>query len=295
MTQTPDLHTHSTASDGTLTPDALIRRAARAGVEVIALTDHDTTAGWAEAEAAAHELGIRLIAGVEISVSWRGRTLHILGLNLDPREPQLCAGLSELVDYRDWRAEEIGRRLAKQGIPGAYEGAKTFSNGRLIGRTHFARYLVAQGHARDLRDVFNRFLVSGKPGHVSGEWTSLESATRWIRGAGGRAVIAHPARYKLTRSRLLTLIGEFRECGGVGLEVVSGSHGRDEVLTFGALTRELGLYASAGSDFHGPDNPWFDLGRLPALPAGCVPIWEHWHPPLAEDADRARTRRLARA
>jgi 3',5'-nucleoside bisphosphate phosphatase len=276
MMQSPDLHTHSTASDGTLSPDSLMRRASGAGVQVIALTDHDTTDGLAEAQITADALGIRLIPGVEISVTWGGRTVHVVGLNIDPENPELQDGLSRLLAYRGWRAEEIGRRLAKQGIEGAYEGARAFSNGRLIGRTHFARYLVQQGRATDLRDVFSRFLVTGKPGHVPGEWATLEDATRWIRGAGGQAVIAHPARYKLTRTRLLKLLGELRECGGAGLEVVSGSHSRDEILTFASVAREQCLLASAGSDFHGPDNPWIDLGRLPALPAGCTPIWHDW-------------------
>jgi 3',5'-nucleoside bisphosphate phosphatase len=274
--QSPDLHSHSTASDGTLTPDALMRRACACGVQVIALTDHDTTEGLAEARVAADGLGIRLVAGVEISVTWAGRTVHVVGLNIDPDDPDLQLGLSRLIAYRAWRAEEIGRRLAKKGIDGAYQGAKDFSNGRLIGRTHFARFLVAQGFATDLRDVFNRYLVSGKPGHVTGEWATLEQATRWITGSGGQAVIAHPARYKLTRTRLLKLIGEFRECGGVGLEVVSGSHSRDEILTFGTVARDQRLLASAGSDYHGPENPWVDLGRLPALPKGCTPIWDGW-------------------
>lgn len=272
----PDLHSHSTASDGTLTPDALMRRACACGVQVIALTDHDTTEGLAQARDSAQELGIQLIAGVEISVTWGGRTIHLVGLNINPNDADLQAGLNRLIDYRGWRAQEIGRRLAKQGIENAYEGAKAFSNGRLIGRTHFARFLVAQGHAKDLRDVFNRYLVTGRPGHVSGEWATLEQATRWITASGGQAVIAHPARYKLTRTRLLKLIGEFRECGGVGLEVVSGSHSRDEVFTFGTLARDQRLLASAGSDYHGPENPWIDLGRLPALPPVCTPIWRDW-------------------
>jgi 3',5'-nucleoside bisphosphate phosphatase len=282
MIKSPDLHSHSTASDGTLTPNALIQRACASGVRVIALTDHDTTEGLAEARAAADALGLRLIPGVEISVTWGGRTVHIVGLKVDPENVALQAGLSRLLAYRGWRAEEIGRRLAKQGIEDAYEGAKAFSNGRLIGRTHFARFLVAQGRALDLRDVFNRYLVNGKPGHVSGEWATLEEATRWITGAGGQAVIAHPARYKLTRTRMLKLLGEFRECGGAGLEVVSGSHSRDEILNFGSLSRDQRMLASAGSDYHGPENPWIDLGRLPGLPPACTPIWHDW-PELDEE------------
>lgn len=271
-----DLHTHSTASDGTLSPSALLERAAAAGVDVLALTDHDTTAGVAEARAAAAAVGVELVAGVEISVTWGHRTIHLVGLNIDPEHRDLQDGLRRLIAYRAWRAEEIGRRLAKAGIQDAYEGAKRHAHGQLVGRTHFARFLVETGRAADLRDVFNRYLVNGRPGHVAGDWASLEEATTWVREAGGEAVIAHPARYKLTRRRLLQLIGEFRECGGVALEVVSGSHSRDDILTFAALAREQRLLASCGSDYHGPDNPWIEVGRLPELPKGCTPVWSHW-------------------
>jgi 3',5'-nucleoside bisphosphate phosphatase len=281
MNTSPDLHTHSTASDGTLTPEALVGRAAAAGVTLLALTDHDTTEGLGEAAAAARALGIVLVPGVEISVTWGAGTIHVVGLGIDPDDPGLAAGLAGLRAFRAWRAEEIGRRLAKQGIMGAYEGARALSNGRLIGRTHFARFLVGQRHAVDERSVFKHFLVNGKPGHVPGAWASLDQAVDWIRGAGGLAVIAHPARYRLTRTRLRLLIGRFKELGGVGLEVVSGSHSRDEMLAFGQLAREQRLLASAGSDFHGPQltlsaQPWMDLGRLPALPEGCTPIWRDW-------------------
>ena len=185
-------------------------------------------------------------------------------------------GLADLRKFRDWRAEEIGRRLAKDGIHGAYEGARELSNGRLISRTHFARFLVAQGHAPDLRRVFRRFLVHGKPGHVAGEWASLADAVGWIRAAGGQAVIAHPARYRLTRSKLRRLIGEFAELGGTALEVVSGSHSRDDYFTMAMHARDFGLLASAGSDYHGPEHPWIELGHLPALPIGCKAIWKDW-------------------
>lgn len=277
----PDLHTHSTASDGTLTPRALIERAAAAGVGVLALTDHDTTDGLAEAQAAAHELGIVLIPGVEISVTWNARTIHVVGLKLDAGNPQLSQGLAAALAFRAWRAEEMGRRLAKHGIADAYEGARALSNGTLIGRTHFARFLVRQRIAADTGEVFKRFLTSGKPGHVAGEWATLETAVGWIRAAGGQAVLAHPARYSLTRTRMQRLLGEFRECGGVGIEVVTGSHSRDDAFNFARHAREQRLLASAGSDYHGPENPWLDLGRLPALPEGCRPIWHDW-PEMAD-------------
>jgi hypothetical protein len=273
MHKVPDLHTHSTASDGTLTPTALLERAAAAGVGTLALTDHDTVAGVAEAQTAAARLGVQLIPGVEVSVTWGGRTVHVVGLDLDPGCPTLLAGLAGLQEHRVWRAEEIGRRLAASGYTGALEGARRHAAGSLIGRTHFARFLVEQGAAADIRDVFKRYLVSGKPGHVAGEWTTLEQAVGWIRAAGGSAVIAHPARYDFTRTKMLRLLGEFRECGGCGLEVVSGSHSRDDYFVFARYANEQGFYASAGSDYHGPEKPWIELGRLPVLPEGCTPIW----------------------
>ena len=273
MQKTPDLHTHSTASDGTLTPGELVARAAAAGVEVMALTDHDTLDGIAEALRAARETELRLIPGVEVSVTWGGRTVHVVGLDLDPGSDVLLEGLARLQDYRIWRAEEIARRLEQAGFPGALEGARAEAGDGLIGRTHFARFLVRRGAAGDVRGVFQRFLVKGKPGHVAGEWSTLEQAVGWIRAAGGDAVIAHPARYKFTRSKMIRLLGEFRECGGRGLEVVSGSHSRDDYFVFARHAREQRLLASAGSDYHGPDNTWIELGRLPALPEGCTPIW----------------------
>jgi predicted metal-dependent phosphoesterase TrpH len=272
----PDLHTHSTASDGTLSPRELVARAAAAGVEVLALTDHDTLDGIAEAKVAAFEHGLTLVPGVEVSVTWGGRTLHVVGLGVDPAEPLLRAGLDRQIAHRGWRAEEIGRRLAKAGIEGAFEGALALSGGRLVGRTHFARFLVARAYAPQVRDVFKRYLVRGKPGHVAGEWASLEEAVSWIRAAGGQAVIAHPARYGLTRSKLLGLIGEHKEHGGEGIEVVCGSHSRDDAFVFARHARENRLLASAGSDYHGPDSTYLGLGRLPPLPDGCVPIWADW-------------------
>lgn len=267
-----DLHSHSTASDGTLTPRALVARASAAGLALLALTDHDTVAGIDEAACAAADLPIRLLPGVEVSVTWNRRTVHIVGLDVRPDCAELRDGLAELVEHRGWRAEEMGRRLAKAGYDGAFDGARAHSNGTLISRTHFARFLVERGAAADVRSVFQRFLVEGKPGHVPGEWTTLEHAVGMIRAAGGIAVIAHPARYKLTRTKLKYLIGEFRECGGLGIEVVSGSHSRDDYFTFARHARENGLLASAGSDYHGPETPWIELGRLPALPEGCTPL-----------------------
>ena len=269
-----DFHLHSTASDGTLTPSELVARAALAGVRTIALTDHDTTEGAAEAAAAAAQHGLRFVAGVEVSVTWNGMTVHIVGLGVDPTDAGLQEGLAGLRGYRDWRAEEIGRRLAKDGIPDTFERAKALSNGRLISRTHFARVLVERNHAESVRDVFKRFLVRGRPGHVPGKWAALDEAVHWIVGAGGQAVIAHPARYPLNRGQLRRLGEEFRAAGGVGFEVISGSHSADDNRLMAIHAQGLGLLASAGSDYHGPGHSYLELGRLPALPPGCEPLWQ---------------------
>lgn len=272
-----DLHTHSTASDGTLTPTELVARAAQVGIQVLALTDHDTLSGIAEGQAAASAWDLILIPGVEISVTWGGRTIHILGLGIDPKAPALNAGLRGIRDFRAWRAQEIGHRLAAKGIQGAYAGALTLAaDERFVGRTHFARYLVQRGYAATVRDVFKRYLVRGKPGHVPGNWASLENALGWILEAGGQAVIAHPARYGLTGFKMRHLMGEFRELGGVGIEVISGSHSRDEACLYAQRSRDSGLLASVGSDYHGPEHPYMELGRLPKLPPGCAPIWADW-------------------
>jgi 3',5'-nucleoside bisphosphate phosphatase len=271
-----DLHSHSTASDGTLAPSALVALAADAGVQVLALTDHDTTAGLDEAADAAIASGISLVPGVEISVTWSRQTVHIVGLGISPSTQVLQEGLQGLRAFRAWRAEEIGRRLAEKGIPDAYASALAHSNGTLISRSHFARMLVERGIVEDERKVFKRYLVEGKPGYVPGDWAKLEQALSWIHAAGGQAVLAHPARYRMTRTKLRNLIGAFRELGGVALEVISGSHSRDDCQTMAKHSQEFGLLASAGSDFHSPENPWIALGRLPLLPACCRPVWSGW-------------------
>jgi hypothetical protein len=271
-----DLHSHSTASDGTMTPSELVAHAVQSGIDVLALTDHDTTKGIEEAQIAASNTSLTLISGAEISVTWNARTLHIVGLNMDINNPELQAGLASVLEFRDWRAHEISRRLAKNDINDAYEGALKYANGDVISRTHYARFLVEKGYCKNVRDVFKRYLVKGRPGYVSGDWASLEDAVGWITRAGGQAVIAHPARYNLTATKMRKLLGEYTECGGVGIEVISGSHSRDEIYTMANFARLHNLYASAGSDYHGPINPWIELGRIPKLPDGCKPIWELW-------------------
>ncbi len=269
-----DLHTHSTASDGRLPPDELVQRAAQAGVEVLALTDHDGVDGLQTARQTAQAQGIRFINGIELSVTWNKRTVHIVGLNFDPDYGPLQTGIAALQDFRERRAREIADKLDKAGIPGAYEGAQSFSEGRMLGRMHFANFLVERGHSKNIRHVFKHYLVANKPGHVSGDWASMEEAVGWITSAGGIAVIAHPARYKLTRTKLRKLIKDFMTAGGQAIEVVSGSHDVNEFKTMAAHASDFDLYASAGSDFHDPDFPWIKLGQLPPLPRQCKPVWD---------------------
>jgi len=269
-----DLHSHSTISDGTLTPSELLAHASKQEVNVLALTDHDSVAGLAEAGEAAKQLGITLINGVEISTSWNGQTIHMLGLGVDPTYQPLLDGLEKICEYRAWRAEEIGRRLTKKRIEGSYEGAKAFAQGALIARTHYARFLVDAGYCKDIREVFKKYLVRGKPGYVPGKWADIEEAVTWVLGAGGIPIIAHPARYRLTAGRLRKLLAEFKKIGGLGMEVVSGSHSVDETQTMANHAKKAGLLASQGSDYHGPENQWIELGRLRPMPDSCKTVWE---------------------
>jgi len=271
-----DLHCHSIASDGSLSPTELVNFASVQDIDVLALTDHDNTAGIAEAQAAADKCGLKLVPGVEISVSWGVITVHILGLGIDPECQILQAGLSKLREFRAWRGEEISKRLAKHGIDNALEGAQKYATGEIIGRTHFARFLVEQGISKDIKSVFKHFLINGKPGHVTGDWAPLADAIAWINAAGGQAVIAHPARYRISATKLRRLIGEFKESGGVGLEVVSGSHTKGDSLMIAKYANDFELLASCGSDYHGPENPWIQLGKIPALPQSCTPVWQNW-------------------
>lgn len=270
-----DLHSHSIASDGTLTPAELVHKAEEAGVTHLALTDHDTVAGLPEAQRAADELGIQLIPGAELSAMWNGRTIHIVGLHLDVDAPELQAGIQRQLDFRDWRGKEIARRLEKKaGIENAYEGALSFVHGSLVSRTHFARYLVESGYAKDFGQAFKKYLLKGKPGHLRGEWATLDEVVGWIRAADGIAVLAHPARYNLTATKLRGLLGEFIEAGGEAIEVLSGSHTPNEVKAMTGHALRFDLLASAGSDYHGPENPWIHLGRLPDMPEACMAIWD---------------------
>ena len=271
-----DLHSHSTVSDGSLSPEHLVARAIDQGVDVLALTDHDGTEGITAAQAAAQGTKLSLVTGVEISVTWGSSTVHILGLKVDHKNEALQKGLEKIRDYRKERAVKIAERLEKSGISGAYEGASQYASPVMLGRVHFAKFLVDKGHAKNINDVFKRYLVRNKPGYVSGEWATLAQAVNWINGAGGQAVIAHPARYKMTATKLRRLITEFKESGGAGLEVVSGRQHPEEIKTLAKLANDFNLLASCGSDFHSPDNTWVELGRLPELPSSVNPIWKKW-------------------
>lgn len=290
-----DLHCHSTVSDGTLEPEALAERAARNGVELWALTDHDEVGGQHRAREAAQRCGMAYLTGVEISVSFADATVHIVGLGFDADDPALTAGLAATRGGREARAREIAAGLAQVGIPGAFEGALRYvGNPDLISRTHFARHLVDSGVCQDTYEVFRRFLTDGKPGFVPHRWARLGDAVRWITQAGGMAVIAHPARYHFTPTVEYALFSEFKAHGGTGVEVVTGSHTVAEYGRYADMAREFDLYASRGSDFHSPQESRIDLGSLPDLPGVVQPIWEALahrvsHPAPAPSATPAAT------
>ena len=270
-----DLHCHSVVSDGTLPPEELAPRAAANGVELWSLTDHDEIGGQHRAIAAAHAAGMAYLTGAEISVTFAGVTVHIVGLGFDPDNAALREGLAETRDGRIPRARDMADQLAKVGIAGAYDGAlKYVGNPQLVSRTHFARFLVETGVCRDTPEVFRKYLTEGKPGYVPHRWAALGDAVRWITQAGGVAVIAHPARYKFTANEEYALFSEFKAHGGQGVEVVTGSHTAAEYVTYADMAREFGLAASRGSDFHGPEESYTDLGKLPFLPDTLTPVWE---------------------
>lgn len=269
-----DFHCHSTVSDGLLAPGEVVRRAAGNGVTLLALTDHDDVAGLLPAAAMAAELEMGLVNGVEISIEWRETPIHIVGLGFSLADRGLQDGLASIRAGRVERAERMGQALAAAGIHGAYLGAMKYAeNPNLISRAHFARFLVEAGICRDVRTVFEHYLVPGKPGYVDHRWAGLAEAVAWITGAGGVAVVAHPGRYKLSGEKMRAFLGEFKELGGQAIEVLSGSHSPDHVLHFARQARFFGFHASSGSDFHGPEESYIDLGRLPALAEDLKPVW----------------------
>jgi len=270
-----DLHCHSVVSDGTLTPEALATRAKANGVQLWALTDHDEIGGQERAIAAAKALDMKYLTGVEISITFAGKTVHIVGLGFDHTNPDLVQGLRNTRGGRAERAKEMSEGLAKVGIHGAYEGALKYAgNHELISRTHFARFLVESGVCKDTSEVFRKYLTENKPGFVPHRWASLENAVNWITGAGGVAVIAHPARYGFTANEEFALFTEFINHGGRGVEVITGSHSSADALQYADTALEFNLAASRGSDFHSPDESHTDLGTLPWLPGQLRPVWE---------------------
>lgn len=272
-----DLHCHSDISDGTLTPAALAARAQANGVHLWALTDHDELDGIPAARAAATALGIGYVPGVEISVTWAGQTVHIVGLQIDETDTHLQQGLHDTRSGRQRRAREMAEQLAQAGIPGAYEGASQFvTNPDLIGRTHFARFLIESGVCSDVPSVFKRYLIEGKPGFVAHRWATLSQAVGWIRGAGGVAVVAHPGRYKFSKLVADEFFDAFKSLGGTAIEVMTGSHTVEQYAVYAKLAGHYGFAASRGSDFHGPGESRIDLGGLPPCPAGLVPVWRDW-------------------
>ena len=273
-----DLHCHSVVSDGTLTPEELAQRAHANGVRLWALTDHDELGGQQRARAAAASLKIDYLAGVEISVTWMGQTIHIVGLGIDEHHAGILEGLKQTREGRGDRAKLMAEQLLKAGIPGAYEGALHYAgNHDLISRTHFARFLVEQGVCRDTEQVFKNYLVEDKPGYVPHRWASLADAIAWIKAAGGVAVIAHPGRYKLNAMQMDELFTFFKEHGGLGIEVITGSHTPDQYQEYGKIAQQYGFLASRGSDFHDPSESHTDLGVLPLLPDHLIPVWSVFH------------------
>lgn len=273
-----DLHCHSHCSDGALSPTDLVARAAAAGVNVLALTDHDSVRGVPEAMAAAEVHGMQLLPGLELSSNWQGHSVHVVGLGVDITHPSLVAGLALQADARARRGRAIAERLEKHRMPGAWEGALALAGNDpdRVSRTHFSQWLLAEGKVNSLQGAFDKWLGAGKPGDVPMPWPELEPALALIREAGGTAVLAHPGRYPLSRTKMRSLITAFAAAGGEAMEVATATEKPDMVRYLGQLSVQFGLEASQGSDFHGPHMPWIQLGRFPAMPAGCKPVWQRW-------------------
>lgn len=269
-----DFHCHSIVSDGLLPPEEVARRAAGNHVDLWSLTDHDDISGIPAARAAAEESGMAFVPGVEISIEWRDLPIHIVGLGFDADNEALSTGLRGLRDGRVERARRMSDALAAIGIPDTFEGALRFvTNPSLISRAHFARYLVSIGIAKDIPGVFQYYMTPGKPGYVDHRWATLENAVNWIRAAGGVAVVAHPGRYRMSGSEMRRFLDDFKDLGGEGLEVSCGSHSPDHISHFARLARHYAFHASRGSDFHGPEESYCDLGKVSQLPEDLKPVW----------------------
>ena len=274
MSEIYDLHCHSTASDGALSPSALVQRAHQCGVTALALTDHDTTEGLAEAKASAAKTGIRFINGIELSSYWQDKCLHIVGLGIDPGYAPLADATHKLRFIRLQRAEQIALKLEKKHIPGAFEAVKKMAGDSMITRTHFADFLLSQGHVGSQQEAFDRYLAKGKPAYVATPWADMSLAIDWITKSGGIAVLAHPLRYQLTASWLRRLLACFKEAGGQAVEIITGRYDAEEIRRMADYAQRFELAGSAGSDFHRPDNPYVELGRLARMPDTVRPVWE---------------------
>jgi predicted metal-dependent phosphoesterase TrpH len=274
MTELYDLHCHSTASDGALSPTELVQRAHQHGVTSLALTDHDTTAGLTEARMCAVATGIKLIAGIELSTNWQDKCFHIVGLGIDPDYKPLAQATHSLQSTRLERAEKIALKLEKKRILGALEAVKKAAGDGMITRTHFADFLLSQNHVSTQQEAFDRYLAKGKPAYVSTSWAELELAVNWITGSGGVAVLAHPLRYKLTANWMKRLLTAFKDAGGQGIEVITARNNADEIKLVADYAARFELAGSMGSDFHSAVNQWVELGRLAPLPKNIKPVWE---------------------
>jgi predicted metal-dependent phosphoesterase TrpH len=276
MSSQIDLHAHSSASDGALSPTDVVARAAERGVRALALTDHDTTDGLPAAQQIARLRGMVLVPGVEISVTWAGRTLHIVGLGFDAGNAPLQRGLASIRSIRQQRAWEMSRLLEQAGLEGAWEGVRTLAQGDLVGRAHYARLLVQRGLAKDASEAFRRYLSRGRLGYVEVQWAKLDEVVDWRHGAGGLAIVAHPLQYRYPRPFLRQMLAAFAAAGGDAIEVVTGGSTAEQVSAATAYAQRMDLAGSLGSDFHTPEQPWNDLGRIRPLPQGVMPIWERW-------------------
>lgn len=269
-----DLHCHSLVSDGTLSPTQVIERAVRQQITDIALTDHDTTAGLAEAEIIANKHKINLMSGIELSTSWHDKCLHVVGLNIDQSYLPLQEGIKELKDIRNNRAEKIAQKLANKGFKGAMDLVYKNTKDGIVTRTHFADFLVAGRHVNTFQEAFDKYLAAGKSAFVASQWIPLVRAVSWIKDSGGVAILAHPLRYKLKANQFKHLLIDFKEAGGVGIEVVTGNSNPDTIRTAAYYAAKFDLYGSVGSDFHKPGNPRVELGCLAALPNNIKPVWD---------------------
>lgn len=269
-----DLHSHSNFSDGELSPKALVERARSKGVGCLALTDHDTLSGVNEARVTAAHEGLGFLAGVEVSALWGKVEVHVVGLDFDDNDSALNRRLEEQCRARWLRAEKIAQKLEQRGVPGTFQEAKKIAEGQAIGRPVFAQILVDRGVVKDRAQAFKKFLKVGKPAYVPTEWVSMEESIEWIHQAGGVAVLAHPGRYPISKTKLRALVAAFKSFGGDGIEVSTSTHQPCDIEFVARLSCEHELYASQGSDFHLPASHWAELGKFPPLPAVCAPLWE---------------------